>query len=53
MVLGSEAYAATLVAYKYAKDSGLGAGLDGVVNDIGLFVNLRKPKNLQRFKSIL
>jgi len=35
MVVGSEAYAAALVAYRYAKDSGLGAGLDGVVDDIG------------------
>ena len=35
MVVGSEAYASALVAYKYAKDSGLGAGLDGVVDDIG------------------
>ncbi|AFY75371.1 hypothetical protein Syn7502_03532 [Synechococcus sp. PCC 7502] len=35
MVVGSEAYAAALVVYRYAKDSGLGAGLDGVVDDIG------------------
>jgi hypothetical protein len=35
MVVGSEAYAAALVAYRYAKDAGLGAGLDGVVDDIG------------------
>ena len=35
MVVGSEAYAAALVAYRYAKDSGLGAGVDGVVDDIG------------------
>jgi hypothetical protein len=35
MVVSSEAYAAALVAYRYAKDSGLGAGLDGVVDDIG------------------
>ncbi len=35
MVVGSEAYAAALVAYRYAKDSGLGAGRDSVVDDIG------------------
>jgi len=35
MVVGSEAYAAALVAYRYAKESGAGAGLDGIVDDIG------------------
>ena len=30
MVVGSEAYAAALVAYRYAKEANLGAGLDGV-----------------------
>jgi len=35
MVVGSEAYAAALVTYRYAKDSGLGDGLDGIVDDMG------------------
>ena len=35
MVVGSEAYAAALVAYRYAKDANMGAGLDGVLDDIG------------------
>ena len=35
MVVGSEAYAAALVAYRYAKDADLGAGLEGVLDDIG------------------
>ena len=35
MVEGSEAYAAALGAYRYAKDADLGAGLDGVLDDIG------------------
>ena len=35
MVVGSEAYAAALVAYRYAKEANLGAGLDGVLDDIG------------------
>ena len=35
MVVGSESYAAALVAYRYAKDADLGAGLEGVLDDIG------------------
>ena len=35
MVVGSEAYAAALVAYRYAKEANLGAGLDGVLDNIG------------------
>ena len=35
LVVGSEAYAAALVAYRYAKDANMGAGLDGVLDDIG------------------
>lgn len=34
MVIGSEAYAAALVAYRYAKEGDLDAGLDGVLDDI-------------------
>ena len=34
MVVGSEAYAAALVAYRYAKDSDLDAGMDAVLDDI-------------------
>lgn len=35
LVVGSEAYAAALVVYHYAKTSGAGAALDGVVDDLG------------------
>ncbi|NJK60747.1 MAG: hypothetical protein HC918_11575 [Oscillatoriales cyanobacterium SM2_1_8] len=35
MIAGSEAYAAALVAYKYAKDAGEDEGLTAVVDDIG------------------
>jgi len=33
--VGSEAYAAALLVYNYAKASGKGAGLDGVVDELG------------------
>jgi hypothetical protein len=33
--VGSEAFTAALVAYRYAKDSGLGAGPNGVIDDFG------------------
>jgi hypothetical protein len=32
---GSEAYAAALTVYQYAKSSGQGSGLDDVVDDLG------------------
>ena len=35
MEVGSDAYSAALVVYKYAKDSSIGAGLDEVVDDLG------------------
>lgn len=35
MQVGSEAYAAGLIIYNYAKTSGKGAGLDAVVDDMG------------------
>lgn len=35
LAVGSEAYAAGLVVYNYAKNSGLGAGLDAVVDEMG------------------
>ena len=35
MEVGSDAYSAALVAYRYAKDSSIGAGLDEVVDDLG------------------
>ena len=34
MVCGSEAYAAALTAYRYAKDANLGTGLDSVIDDL-------------------
>ena len=33
--VGSEAYAAALVVYQYAKNAGQGAGLDAVADDLG------------------
>jgi len=35
MELGSEAYAAALVVYQYAKSSGQGSGLDGLLDTLG------------------
>lgn len=35
MLVGSEAYASALVAYRYAKDAELGTGLEQVVDDLG------------------
>lgn len=35
VAVGSEAYAAALVVYNYAKASGKGAGLDSVVDEMG------------------
>ena len=35
MLVGSEAYAAALVAYRYAKDAELGSGLEQIVDDLG------------------
>jgi hypothetical protein len=35
MVVGSEAYAAALITYRYAKDAGAGDGLDAIVDDMG------------------
>ncbi|MCC5627069.1 hypothetical protein [Nostoc sphaeroides] len=35
LAVGSEAYAAALQVYNYAKASGQGAGLDGVVEEMG------------------
>ena len=35
IAVGSEAYAAALQVYNYAKASGQGAGLDGVVEEMG------------------
>jgi hypothetical protein len=35
VTVGSEAYAAALQVYNYAKASGQGAGLDGVVDELG------------------
>jgi hypothetical protein len=41
--VGSEAYTAALTVYKYAKASGQGSGLEGIVEDLGQrFV--QKPK---------
>ena len=43
MAAGSEAYAAALQVYHYAKASGQGSGLEGIVNEMGQrFV--RKPR---------
>jgi hypothetical protein len=33
--VGSEAYAAALLVYNYAKANGKGSGLDGVVDELG------------------
>lgn len=35
IAVGSEAYAAALLVYNYAKASGKGAGLDAVVDEMG------------------
>ena len=35
VAVGSEAYAAGLMVYNYAKASGKGTGLDSMVNDLG------------------
>lgn len=35
MAVGSEAYAASLLVYNYAKANGQGAGLDAVVDEMG------------------
>jgi hypothetical protein len=41
--VGSEAYTAALQVYNYAKASGQGAGLEGIVDELGQRFN-RKPK---------
>jgi hypothetical protein len=52
MEVGSEAYAAGLVVYNYAKASGKGAGLDNVVDDMGRRF-ARKSRNVQPQASAL
>ncbi|MBD2211008.1 hypothetical protein H6G64_36610 [Calothrix sp. FACHB-156] len=46
VAVGSEAYAAGLLVYNYAKASGKGAGLDSMVDDLGRRF-ARKAKKLQ------
>lgn len=52
MEVGSEAYAAGLVVYNYAKASGKGAGLDSVVDDMGRRF-ARKSRSVQPQASAL
>ena len=52
MEVGSEAYAAGLIVYNYAKASGKGAGLDAVVDDMGRRF-ARKSRNVQPQASTL
>lgn len=52
MEVGSEAYAAGLVVYNYAKASGKGAGLDNVVDDMGRRF-ARKSRSVQPQASAL
>jgi hypothetical protein len=43
--VGSEAYTAALIVYNYAQASGTGAGLDGVVDEMGKrFARKSQPK---------
>jgi hypothetical protein len=46
MAVGSEAYAAGLIVYNYAKASGKGTGLDAVVDEMGRRF-ARKPRRVQ------
>ncbi len=46
MAVGSEAYAASLMIYNYAKASGKGAGLESMVDDLGRRF-ARKAKKVQ------
>jgi hypothetical protein len=46
VAVGSEAYAASLMVYNYAKASGKGAGLDSMIDDLGRRF-ARKSKKVQ------
>ncbi len=46
MAAGSQAYAAALIVYNYAKASGKGTGLDSVVDEMGRRF-ARKPRKAQ------
>ncbi|MBD2346135.1 hypothetical protein [Anabaena subtropica] len=46
VAVGSEAYAASLMVYNYAKASGRGAGLDSMIDDLGRRF-ARKSKKIQ------
>jgi hypothetical protein len=52
LAVGSEAYAATLQVYNYAKASGQGAGLDAVVVEMGQRF-AHKPKKSKSQKAVL
>jgi hypothetical protein len=51
VAVGSEAYSSALTVYKYAKASDQGAGLEGIVEELGQrFIQRTKKEKLQPVK---